>query len=110
MARHLRKRKRLRWHVDYLLQYGIIERGIVYPPGLFTECELNRFTLEVLKGRIPIPGFGASDRHCSSHLICCPPAQKASGIQKIICAERGLRAKPLEWEKAAEMMHMEPID
>lgn len=65
IARHLRKDKPLRWHIDYLLaspaaQVVHVERGSR------AECLWNQAT----PGEIPVPGFGASDcRHgCGAHL------------------------------------------
>lgn len=63
--RHLRKEKRLRWHIDYLL--GAPGVGIVEVLGTVeAECRLNRAS----PGRILFPGFGASDCRagCGSHL------------------------------------------
>jgi Uri superfamily endonuclease len=65
IARHLRKEKTLRWHIDYLLA----------APGVHVvevirsrrgECALNRAT----RGEVPIEGFGASDCRagCGAHL------------------------------------------
>lgn len=65
IARHLRREKTLRWHIDYLLAVpgvSIVEvvrsrRG---------ECRWNQAT----PGEVLIPGFGASDCRsgCGSHL------------------------------------------
>ena len=65
IARHLRKEKALRWHIDYLLT----AKGVAVVEvrrSKRDECELNRTT----PGEIVVPGFGASDcRHgCGSHL------------------------------------------
>ncbi len=84
LARHARKEKKLRWHVDYLLQYGIIKRRLIYPLEMFTECELNRLSLEALGGDIPIPGFGASDCRCGGHLIGCPVKYGVREVEKVI--------------------------
>ena len=107
IARHFRVSKRYRWHVDYLLQYGIIEKGIVYPLGLFTECELSRLTLETLKGQIPIPRFGASDCRCHGHLIRCPPKRQAAEIEKAVYAGMNLRAKRLDWGNIPHLIYLE---
>ena len=70
VARHLRRRKVKRWHVDYLLAHpaaavcevrGWADRG---------ECDL---VAEALGdgGTAPVAGFGSSDcrRGCPAHLI-----------------------------------------
>jgi len=65
IARHLRKEKKLRWHIDYLLALG---DATITRVERFTEdeCRLNQQT----EGEIVAPGFGASDcgAGCSSHL------------------------------------------
>lgn len=65
IARHLRKEKTLRWHIDYLLAATGVE-VVEVRRSVRDECELNRATA----GDIVVPGFGASDcRHgCGSHL------------------------------------------
>jgi len=65
IARHQRRHKRLRWHIDYLLA---APQAAVTGVERFarTECELNRLTA----GKVLIAGFGASDCRagCGSHL------------------------------------------
>ncbi len=65
IARHLRREKTLRWHIDYLLiAPGVTVTEIIRSQA--GECDLNQAT----PGAIPVPGFGASDcgRGCGSHL------------------------------------------
>lgn len=65
IARHLRKEKRLRWHIDYLLAAPacIITQVETFD---ITECQLNQSTT----GEVIVPKFGASDckKGCISHL------------------------------------------
>jgi Uri superfamily endonuclease len=65
VARHLRRDKTLRWHIDYLLAAPGVEIEAVVR-STETECLLNRNT----PGQTLIPGFGASDcvQGCGSHL------------------------------------------
>lgn len=65
IARHLAQRKRMRWHIDYLLAASSA-RVVVTLRFLADECEVNGCT----PGRILVPGFGASDCRaaCGSHL------------------------------------------
>ncbi len=69
IARHLRREKKLRWHIDYLLNHPAAE---VTDVRVFTapECRVN----QQAPGIIPVPGFGASDcrRGCKSHLKYIP--------------------------------------
>ena len=69
IERHARKKKKLRWHVDYLLRLGRIEVVQVYPERAQYERLINRMTAESYRVAIPAPGFGASDCSCSTHLF-----------------------------------------
>ncbi len=65
LNRHLRKEKKLRWHIDYLLDAETVE---IFKIVVSTtpECEL----VAAGGGTIIVPGFGASDCRsgCGSHL------------------------------------------
>jgi Uri superfamily endonuclease len=65
IARHLRREKALRWHIDYLLTAaGVSVIEVIRSQA--DECALNQATA----GAIVVAGFGASDcrRGCGSHL------------------------------------------
>ena len=65
LARHLRKGKKLHWHIDYLLKEAEIKEIIICQGEERVECSLAR----VLAGGFQsIPGFGSSDCRCQSHL------------------------------------------
>jgi len=65
LARHYRKNKPLRWHIDYLTSHPDSE---VIDSQTFSanECQLN----QACPGTIPVPGFGSSDckAGCGAHL------------------------------------------
>ena len=65
VKRHLSSDKRVRWHIDYLLDHHEVE---VYESKMFSraECSLN----QAISGEIIAKGFGASDcrNRCGSHL------------------------------------------
>lgn len=71
VARHLIKKKKLFWHIDYLLssQNVAIKTVIFTPTNKRLECKIN----ECIKGKgtVPITNFGASDckGNCGSHLM-----------------------------------------
>ena len=69
---HLKLEKRLHWHIDYLLQEAVLAQ-IWYALGqLRLECTWNAI-VKGLHGAIScIPGFGASDCQCCSHLTYFP--------------------------------------
>lgn len=68
IARHLRRRKTLRWHVDRLTTRGTVFAVWAVPGG--DECALAG----ALAGLpVPIAGFGSSDcARCVSHLFAWP--------------------------------------
>lgn len=73
IARHMRREKTLRWHIDYLLNAMVASvTGVLRSDR--DECELNQAT----QGVICVPGFGASDcrRGCGSHLKYLGPSQE----------------------------------
>jgi Uri superfamily endonuclease len=80
IARHLRRDKRLHWHIDYLLALPEASVDGVQRSDL-AECVLNRQTA----GTLLVPGFGASDcRHgCSSHLKYLGAASTSPDKQEI---------------------------
>ncbi len=71
LARHLKRGKALRWHVDRLTEAGRVAALVAQPNG--KECDL-RAALQTEPGvTAPIPGFGSSDcRRCDSHLLALP--------------------------------------
>ena len=76
IKRHIRRQKKLFWHIDYLLQKAkIVEIWI--RQDYFAECntadEIRNFRPAASKA---IQGFGSSDCRCQSHLFYFPPNTK----------------------------------
>ncbi|MBI5427570.1 MAG: GIY-YIG nuclease family protein [Nitrospinae bacterium] len=73
LARHLRRNKPVRWHIDRLTnrREAEVQDIIVIPdkPGL--ECEIVRVCLRRAPAWVPIPHFGNGDcrEGCPSHLL-----------------------------------------
>jgi Uri superfamily endonuclease len=86
VARHLRRSKPLRWHVDYLRPWGRPLAVWLVEGDQQREC-LWASTLAATPGAsVPAPGFGASDCGCPAHLLHFPDvpdraafAQQAGG-------------------------------
>jgi len=75
LERHLRKDKRLFWHIDYFLQKAEV-KAIWVKPGFFDECGMVRQIRKLLeKIEIPQRKFGASDCHCPGHLLYLPTSE-----------------------------------
>ena len=72
LARHLRQRKALHWHIDYLLQHGRIEEIWYRVDRRRLECSWAR----ALEGLPDVSAlrvrFGASDCPCRTHLFYSP--------------------------------------
>ncbi len=66
LKRHRSKRKKMHWHVDYLLR----EAGLIHTCSLETEKRLECAMAQKLWERYySIPGFGSSDCSCRGHLF-----------------------------------------
>ena len=64
--RHLRKNKKLFWHIDYLLQYTKIIDIFIKSSNKKEECKLAN---ELSKDLKVINHFGSSDCGCLGHLF-----------------------------------------
>lgn len=60
--------ERRQWHIDYLLAAGELEQVWLVPDTDLTECELVR-ELIARGAERAVPGFGASDSPCETHLV-----------------------------------------
>jgi len=67
VARHKRKRKRMRWHVDYLRDVCDVSAALPVRTRDDIECELAGAVAGLYPA--PVPGFGSSDCRCASHLF-----------------------------------------
>jgi len=70
IKRHLKKRKRHFWHIDYLLEYLEI-LGIIYVLTSYGESEC-KIAFHLGKRFKSIENFGSSDCRCRSHLFFKP--------------------------------------
>lgn len=68
VARHMRKDKKLHWHVDRLTIAARDITALAFPGG--SECALVARLLASGMADIPVAGFGSSDcRSCKAHLL-----------------------------------------
>jgi len=65
--RHIRKKKKLKWHIDYLRKEGDIMSIIACESEKSAECEISRKIS--LVADLIVPKFGNSDCDCPSHLF-----------------------------------------
>lgn len=72
VARHLRRGKNARWHIDYLTRHRKARPlgALLLPQTALEECTLNRTLTHDRGWTAPIPGFGAGDCRsgCTAHL------------------------------------------
>ena len=68
VKRHLRKEKKLFWHIDYLLAVPEANVSQVYyvSGDKNKECQIAN---SIGQKAIPIKGFGCSDCNCNSHFF-----------------------------------------
>jgi Uri superfamily endonuclease len=68
VRRHMRRDKKIHWHVDYLTAVEEIVQVGVQVDG--SECELVGRLLTTPGTHVPIQGFGSSDcAVCTAHLV-----------------------------------------
>ncbi len=83
LARHHRREKRLRWHIDYLLQAvgpGRVSSLSLAARGL-PECRLAKLVRQQAEGWVP--RFGSSDCRCPSHLLYLGSSPQWRGTEKL---------------------------
>jgi len=69
IKRHLSKKKKRFWHIDYLLQKAKVQE-VWIKPDFFDECRTAFEVKSLLKDTFsPLKKFGASDCKCASHLF-----------------------------------------
>jgi Uri superfamily endonuclease len=72
IKRHLSKKKKRYWHIDYLLQKARIKE-VWIKRDFLDECQTALKVKSLLKETSsPLKKFGASDCKCTSHLFFLP--------------------------------------
>jgi len=80
--RHLCKDKKLKWHIDYLLNEGGVLQVILCKTARRLECLLSQAMADEFSS---IPSFGSNDCKCKSHLyFSADRANLEIGIKKVI--------------------------
>jgi len=70
LARHARRRKPLRWHIDYLSTKADMLGAILLPGRKARECAVAEELARTVAR--PVARFGASDCRCGGHLFHAP--------------------------------------
>ena len=66
VTRHLRKDKKLHWHIDYLLRLASIKKVFMNESETRKECRIAGILVNYFDY---VPGFCCSDCSCKSHLF-----------------------------------------
>lgn len=70
VRRHKSKKKRLRWHIDFLLREADLASTVAIPCDRRSlECEVAKALCALEDASVPVRGFGSSDCRCPSHLV-----------------------------------------
>ena len=67
--RHLKKTKKKHWHIGYLRPYTDIVQIWTNDSGKKLEHEFAQQLHKQEHSKMPVPGFGASDCTCKTHLF-----------------------------------------
>lgn len=90
LSRHLRKEKKIRWHIDRLTVNADASEAWESYPEYIDECMLAHYAERC--GMIPAHrGFGCSDCKCVTHLFLVPEGTdglliKECGLSRFECA------------------------
>ncbi len=90
IRRHLRRNKKLHWHIDYLLEKASITGVILCKTNDRAECTIVQALDHQFES---VPGFGCSDCRCRSHLFF---ANEESQMESTIMAtlkSQGMRPR-----------------
>lgn len=90
IERHLKRKKRKHWHIDYFLGKGKIYRVIYAETSSRKECDLAGNLSERFES---IKNFGSSDCKCRSHLFF----SERKFRRDVFDAFRKSGLKPLVW-------------
>lgn len=80
LARHQRRKKRLHWHVDYLLAHARLIEVWTLASDQRLECVWAEAVAGMTGAQIVAPRFGASDCRCTAHLVHFSRTPKAAHI------------------------------
>ena len=69
VARHCRKEKKKRWHIDYILDGEGGEVEEVWISQEDRECPTCQVLTSLAGTKIPRPGIGSSDCRCPAHFL-----------------------------------------
>lgn len=86
LARHVRRERRLHWHIDHLTQRVAVAQVYWRAAREPLECRWAGELLRLPDATVPAPGFGSSDCRagCRSHLIRLPDDLSVETLSAIL--------------------------
>ena len=81
LTHHLHASERPHWHIDYLRRVAPLAQIWTTKDPRRLECAWSAAARR-LRGARTVPGFGASDCRCSSHLIGLPRAPRPATFRR----------------------------
>lgn len=78
IARHMRREKTQRWHIDYLTSAAGLVQYQTFSAWSGSECELAG-KVKKRGGEVVVKGFGSSDCRCAAHLFYFKEKPDVSG-------------------------------
>ncbi len=93
LQRHLRKKKKTYWHIDYLLKSKKTKILQIWIIDKKTECQTAEVFYQDPTTELTKKGFGSSDCKCVTHLFYIKEKEK---IEKVL-KEKGF-SKRMEFE------------
>ena len=89
LKHHMRKEKKLFWHIDYFLQKAEIEE-LWIKRDFFDECRTAYKVMNLLKDSLfTVKKFGSSDCRCTSHLFYLPRSKgELESLRKKLSLEK----------------------
>ncbi len=89
LRRHLRRDKPAHWHIDSLRQWAEPVEVWFVTSSEPHECDWRALLQQAAGLALPLPGFGASDCRCRSHLLYSPRRPTAA-VREILERRTGL--------------------
>ena len=84
LQRHLRKKKRIFWHIDYLLENQKVKILQIWTIDKKVECQTAEVFCQDPTAEMIKKGFGSSDCKCLTHLFFIKDKKKTENILKEI--------------------------
>ncbi|MCH7744999.1 MAG: GIY-YIG nuclease family protein [Chloroflexi bacterium] len=69
ISRHLRREKKLHWHIDFLTSVAPVAQVWWKADLRRLECSWAKAAIEQEGVTVPVAGFGSSDCRCKAHLV-----------------------------------------